>query len=579
MNIYYKPCQKQGDELSGKEVYMYILKNALKSIGRSKGRNLLIGIIIFVIALSSCLGLSIRQAANNAGKEAQEKLSITAQISFDRSSMMEEMKEQTEGGEAKSFDKSMFAQNMQQIEELSIDEMLTYAEAESVTDFYYTATVSVNGTDEFEAVDSSTSDEESEDESESEESQSEEQNMFGGPGGMGMGNGENVQEKIGFAKGSMGTQGDFTMIGYSSDSAMTEFVNGSCSISDGSIFEEGTEELNCIISDELASYNDIAVGDTITIENPNKEDEVYDLTVVGIYENSQSTVSNSDRMGGFSTSTDPANQIYLSYNALNSIITSSSENADTETDEDTGMERTTALPKQLSGTYCFATVEDYEKFADEVYELGLSDSYIVSSNDVSTYEQSLLPLENLSQMALYFLIVVLVIGAVVLVVLNIFSVRERKYEVGVLTAIGMKKYKVSIQFMTETLLVTLLALVLGGAAGAVSSVPVTNSLLKSQIEAESEQEEEQTQSFGREMNGGMGMPGNGGGAPSMPDEGTKRGFEKQAAEYVSEVSSATDMTVFVQLLGIGIILTLVASAASIIFIMRYDPLKILSNRD
>lgn len=34
---------------------------------------------------------------------------------------------------------------------------------------------------------------------------------------------------------------------------------------------------------------------------------------------------------------------------------------------------------------------------------------------------------------------ILVIGAVILVVLNIFNVRERKYEIGVLTAMGMKK--------------------------------------------------------------------------------------------------------------------------------------------
>ena len=86
-------------------------------------------------------------------------------------------------------------------------------------------------------------------------------------------------------------------------------------------------------------------------------------------------------------------------------------------------------------------------------------------------------------MALYFLIVVFAIGGVVLVVLNIFNVRERKYEVGVLTAIGMKKFKVSLQFIFETLVVTFVFIVIGGCIGAVSSVPVTNSLLESQIEA------------------------------------------------------------------------------------------------
>ena len=54
-----------------------------------------------------------------------------------------------------------------------------------------------------------------------------------------------------------------------------------------------------------------------------------------------------------------------------------------------------------------------------------------------------MPLKNLSTFATYFLIVVLIIGAVILIVLNIFNIRERKYEVGVMTAIGMKKGKVA----------------------------------------------------------------------------------------------------------------------------------------
>ena len=34
-----------------------------------------------------------------------------------------------------------------------------------------------------------------------------------------------------------------------------------------------------------------------------------------------------------------------------------------------------------------------------------------------------------------------------------------------------------------------------------------------------------------------------------------------------------------KMLGVGLLLTLVASMASVSFIMRYDPLKILANRD
>ena len=88
--------------------------------------------------------------------------------------------------------------------------------------------------------------------------------------------------------------------------------------------------------------------------------------------------------------------------------------------------------------------------------------------------------------------------------------------------------------------------------------------------------------------GGMmgGFPGgNMGGMPSdLPDNmgGGKNPFDQMfdgAANYVTEVDSAMDLTVVFQMIGVGLLLTLVASAASVLFIMRYDPLKILANRD
>ena len=145
----------------------------------------------------------------------------------------------------------------------------------------------------------------------------------------------------------------------------------------------------------------------------------------------------------------------------------------------------------LNGTYAFDSVSDYEKFQDEVKEMGLSDDYTVSSSDLTSYEESLEPLQHLSEYAGYFLMVILAIGAVILIVLHIFAIRERKYEIGVLAAIGMKKWKIAVQFLTESLCITFCALIIGAGIGAVSSVPVTNHLLAQQIESSS--------SFGQEQ--------------------------------------------------------------------------------
>ena len=48
-----------------------------------------------------------------------------------------------------------------------------------------------------------------------------------------------------------GSSGDFTVIGYSGDNAMTDFQSKNTTISEGKVFEQGTENLDCIISTEL----------------------------------------------------------------------------------------------------------------------------------------------------------------------------------------------------------------------------------------------------------------------------------------------------------------------------------------
>lgn len=544
---------------------MYIVKNALRCISRAKGRNVLIGIIALVIAVSACLGLSIRQAAESAKETTLEELNITATISYDRSSMMNDIMGGANSPEKGEFDRSQFTEMMGNASSLTLDEYKEYATAESVEDFYYTLTASFNGSENLSPVTDETEDEESDSSS----------SGFGG--GMGFPGGSfNIEE--------MFTSADFSVIGYSSDNSMTAFIDGTASILEGgTMFDEGTEELVCVISQELALYNDLSVGDKIVVTNPTAESETYELEIVGIYE---STANNDFSMSMFGKSQDPANQIYMSANALQTILDASDEASSAATDEDTESESSSAVTGTVSATYVLSDTESYYAFEDEVRTLGLDDSYTVSSPDLTAFENSLTPLNTLSTMAGWFLVVILIIGAVILVVLNIFNVRERKYEVGVLTAMGMKKWKVAAQFICEILVVTMIAIIVGAGIGAVSSVPVTNALLEAQAESQSSQKTQMDENFGRPGNfgGDFGGAMPGGMTADIPtDIGSGNNpFENMVANaesYVTEVNSAMNLTVVAQMLLVGLLLTLVASLASVAFIMRYDPLKILSNRD
>ena len=458
---------------------------------------------------------------------------------------------QQEGGDMKNAFRSM--------ESLSLEEMQTYAKSQYVKDFTYTLTTSLNAGEGLEAVDTSSSS----DSGGNAQAQQPPNLPDSGKGGRSPLEG-------------MGAQGDFTLVGYSSHSAMTAFVAGTCQVTDGEVFDEAVAEPVCLISDELATLNGLQVGDTLALVNPNDETETVALTIAGLYHNSAAGTEQGGMMKGFSAASDPANQIYLSYPALKAITDASAAAAVTSTDEETGVTGTTALRAQTAGVYSFADTAAYEAFQADARAMGLSEDYTVTSTDVEAYEQSLLPLQNLSKFAAWFLLVVLLIGGVILIVFHIFNIRERKYEIGVLTAIGMRKSRVALQFLTELFTVTFVFLLLGTAIGGAASVPVTNALLASQISAQETQQSNQQQNFGRpgDMGGGTG------GAPAAPPSGGGGffGMGRQMVNYLSDVSSATDWVVVLQLLGIGLALTLLSACVAVAAVMRYEPLKILSER-
>ena len=212
----------------------------------------------------------------------------------------------------------------QSMESLSLEEMQTYAKSQYVKDFTYTLTTSLNAGEGLEAVDTSGSS----DSGGNAQAQQPPNLPDGGKGGR-------------FPLEGMGTQGDFTLVGYSSHSAMTAFVAGTCQVTDGEVFDEAAAEPVCLISDELATLNGLQVGDTLALVNPNDETETVTLTIAGLYHNSAAGAEQGGMMKGFSAASDPANQIYLSYPALKAITDASAAAAVTSTDEETGEETVT----------------------------------------------------------------------------------------------------------------------------------------------------------------------------------------------------------------------------------------------
>ncbi len=185
------------------------------------------------------------------------------------------------------------------------------------------------------------------------------------------------------------------LIGFSSDEAVANASNGSFTMVKKVFGYDASSDGDAIISKSLADFNDLKVGDTISVADVNDSDTTYKLTIVGIYKNS--TDSN-QQLGGpmRSTASDPANAIYTSVSTLKSM------ELDADSDSNSAA--------QLNYTYVCSSKSDYETFAKDVKKAGLGNDYTVSSADVENYESSLVPLDNLSKFALTLLVVVLAVG-------------------------------------------------------------------------------------------------------------------------------------------------------------------------
>lgn len=482
---------------------MYIFKNAFTSIMRNKGRNILMVIIIIVISCACAVTLSIKNAATTVIDSYSSKYDITATIGMNRQSFIGNFKPGSDNSESMEEAREAFSN----IEELTVEDIENYADSEYVKSYYYTYTVSMNSSNVEKATSETTS------------------------------NTDNRRPNI-----DNMSNADFSIVGYSSYDSMTEFIEGKYTISDGEVSSD-FEGNNCVINSELATYNELKVGDTITLVDPNDEDITYDLTVTGIF------TENSDDAGyEMSMFSNSANQIITNTTVISNILSLDDE-----------------LNGRVNPTFILENkdiIEDYEK---ELTEKGMSEYYQLSTN-LDSISKETESISNLSSFATTFLIITLLIGSIVLFVINMINVRERKYEIGVLRTIGMKKMLVISQFALELLIISLVGLMIGAGIGSFISIPTANKLLEQEITSAQNESQNINENFGgmnRNSENRM---------PNLINSGISN------IQYVSEINAVVDFKVLTELLGIGIMLTIISSLSSMISISKFSPLTILKER-
>ncbi|WP_304943673.1 ABC transporter permease [Vallitalea guaymasensis] len=481
---------------------MISIKLALKNILRIKGRSIMIGIILLVISISVLVSLSIQSGTKETLLEVRQELGNDITLEVNMQNMQKKMIENMQNGGSTKID----------IETLTTDIAEQYTESKYIKDYDYSIEVAL-------ITDNKVI---GENDGESNVSI--------------MNNSEGNSEK-----GSM-TFPEIKLIGNLNSEYQKEFRNGNKTIVDGRLYtkeEVEKKEPVAVISKNLAELNNLKVGDTFTAKTIDEDEKEVNLKIIGLYEDSvQQDIS------------IPFPYMYRNNEIYTPLTIADSLRGGTDTKESI----------INSATYIIDDPVNISAFKEEVKASGLDlENFVLDANDES-YTKMVGPLEKLNSIIRLFLIIVVITGAIIMVLLMTITTRERKLEVGILRSLGVKRGRIALQFITETLIIVSFALVIGIMAGKTVSQKTADYLLQKEVTAQKEADEENNDNLTNIM--------------IMNDTST----DNAQVEAIDKIETRVEIKEILYLILIALFISSCGSVVSSFWIMKYEPMKILSNR-
>ncbi len=503
---------------------MNFIKRGLLSLWAKKGRTLLLCAVFSAILIFVLAGLTIKSAAEKATENAQNSLGATVTLAASREAMFGGGQNDTSTSDSSSTDSTSERREFTSTP-VKVSDAEKIAALDNVKSYVLVTSGTATAGDGIEPITSS----------DTTSSSSTADSSQQGPGGMGRGG----------MGGKMQT-GDFTITGVSSSADYSSFSDGTATLEDGEALtadDAGTN--NVLIEETLAESNDLSVGDTFKLTDSDGENEVT-VTVKGIY----STTESASGIAAQVSMLNPVNTIYSYYTLANTLSGN--------TDEDTVDSAIYTLSEP-------SKVTAFTKAAEKVID---TDTYDLTTND-QLYQSMITPLENVSSFAKNIVILVAVAGIIILTLIVMLMIRERRYEIGVLLSMGESRAKMIFQFFTEMFVTMLIALVIATFTGNIVGNVVGNQLLSQ--ETTTSQTDTQTQQGGNNQQGNQnGGPGGGGGG--------QMGGLNTAVQGSTEID---DLNITVQpkevaiLAGLGLVISFFSILLSSFGILRLNPKKIL----
>ena len=214
------------------------------------------------------------------------------------------------------------------------------------------------------------------------------------------------------------------------------FSSGVFSLIKGKIIE-ATDVHKIMIHEELASKNQLNLGDTITldvIQQETGEKKKVNYEIVGIFSGKKQ-----ETYTGL-TSDYSENTVFTDYESIRQAFSSGSEEA-------------------VTGLNIFASSsEELLKMKQAIEALPFNWEEFVIENQNQDFDDILESITGLQSMVQWMTVGILIAGAVVLSLMLMLSVRERIYEIGILLSIGTDKAWIIGKFFVELFLLTIPAI-------------------------------------------------------------------------------------------------------------------------
>lgn len=334
----------------------------------------------------------------------------------------------------------------------------------------------------------------------------------------------------------------------------------------GALFttEQITNNENVIIIEAtIANNNNLVVGDTVNIAITPKrmpgnaitgESSDITFTIVGIYETKFPTElsdSNITNTSGFSE-----NKMYAPYTT---VLNVSLLNLDIDILDEKLLDIEINGYDVNSVTFNLHNIDEVKSFILEVESMKIDQTYRKFNDSNDSYETMTSSIANVASTASIMVIVVVIAGALIIGLLSMLSIKDRKYEIGVLLSLGESRFKIMLQLVIELLIITIIAFSLATFTSNYTAQATTNYLLNQEIESIEKTEVK------KDLRLGFGKFG-------------QANLESIDTKIIDELEVSMNISDVVKTLAIGVLIIIITNMIQAIFVLKSNPKEIMLER-